>query len=144
MVDSDGDADSDVGSDTDTSTDTDTGTDTSTDPETVVRDYYEYVDAGRYDALVDLFADDIRYERPGQGAITGREELREFYLDGRPLEEGSHEVRDVVVEGDTVAVRGSFSGIQGDENVEFDFADFHEFEDGTIARRYTFTDRDEV
>ncbi|AEH36647.1 nuclear transport factor 2 family protein [Halopiger xanaduensis] len=130
--------------DSDSDTDTDSDATTSADPETVVRDYYEYVDAERYDDLVDLFAEDIRYERPGQGAIAGREELREFYLDGRPLEEGSHEVHDMVVEGSTVAVRGSFAGLQGDERVEFDFADFHEFEDGKIARRYTFTDRDEV
>jgi uncharacterized protein len=114
------------------------------DPETVVRDYYEAVDDERYDGLGALFTEDIRYERPGQGAITGREALREFYLEGRPLEEGSHEVHDIVVDGTTAAVRGSFSGRQGGETVEFGFADFHEFADGKIARRYTFTDRDEV
>ncbi|RKD98399.1 nuclear transport factor 2 family protein [Halopiger aswanensis] len=144
MVDSDSETDTDTDSDAPTGTDSNTSTATSADPESVVRDYYEYVDAERYDDLVDLFADDVRYERPGQGAITGREELREFYLDGRPLEEGSHEVHDIVVEEDTVAVRGSFTGLQGDERVAFDFADFHEFEDGKISRRYTFTDRDEV
>ncbi|MFC4439377.1 MULTISPECIES: nuclear transport factor 2 family protein [Natrialbaceae] len=114
------------------------------DPEAVVRDYYEAVDDERYDDLVELFTEDVRYERPGQGAITGREELREFYLEGRPLEDGAHEVHDVVVDGNTVAVRGSFSGRQGGDTVEFEFADFHEFENGAIARRYTFTDRDEV
>lgn len=115
-----------------------------TDPETVVRNYYDAVDDERYDDLVALFAEDVRYERPGQGAIEGREELREFYLEGRPLEEGSHEVVDLVVEEETVAVRGTFSGRQDGGDVAFAFADFHEFEDGKIARRYSFTDRDEV
>lgn len=113
-------------------------------PESTVRQYYDLVDAEQYDDLVALFADDVRYERPGQGAIEGREALRAFYLDERPLEEGSHEIHDIVVDGKTVAVRGTFSGVQNGETVSFDFADFHEFEDGEIRRRYTFTDRDEV
>jgi ketosteroid isomerase-like protein len=113
-------------------------------PEATVREYYELVDAEQYDDLVALFAENVRYERPGQGAIEGREQLRKFYLDGRPLEDGSHEIHDVVVDGETVAVRGTFSGVQHGETVSFDFADFHEFKDGKIHRRYTFTDRDEV
>ncbi|OIB58459.1 nuclear transport factor 2 family protein [Natrialba sp. SSL1] len=132
---------------TDTDTDTDDArTDPTHDPESIVRDYYDTVDDERYDDLVELFTEDVRYERPGQGAITGREALREFYLEGRPLENGSHEVHDVVVDDqtNTAAVRGSFSGVQHGESVEFGFADFHELEDGRIARRYTFTDRDEV
>jgi len=115
-----------------------------TDPESIVRQYYEFVDAGRYDDLVALFAENIRYERPGQDAIKGRDALREFYESGRPLENGSHEVHDVIVDGTTAAVRGSFTGTQDGERVGFGFADFHELENGTIARRYTFTDRDEV
>lgn len=113
-------------------------------PETTVREYYEFVDAEQYDELVDLFAEDVRYERPGQTTIDGRESLQAFYLEGRPLEDGTHEIHDVVVDGDTVAVRGTFSGAQDDTAVEFDFADFYELVDGTIHRRYTFTDRDEV
>ncbi|EMA44427.1 nuclear transport factor 2 family protein [Halobiforma nitratireducens] len=136
----------------DDTTELDTGADPDSDPdpETMVREYYELVDAEEYDDLVALFTPDVRYERPGQGAIEGREALRRFYETGRPLEEGSHEVHDVVVDssgGDvTVAVRGTFSGRQGEETVEFGFADFHALnaERDAIARRYTFTDRDEV
>lgn len=113
-------------------------------PESAVREYYDLVDAEEYDDLVALFAENVRYERPGQGAIEGRDALREFYLDERPLDEGSHEIHDVVVDGETVAVRGTFSGVQDGDSVSFEFADFHEFEDGEIHRRYTFTDRDEV
>jgi ketosteroid isomerase-like protein len=112
--------------------------------EATVRRYYELVDEGAYDELVELFAEDVRYERPGQSAIEGREALREFYEEGRPLDEGRHELELVVADGATVAVRGRFSGRQGDESVAFAWADFHEFEGDRIARRYTFTDRDEV
>ncbi|WP_224447356.1 nuclear transport factor 2 family protein [Haloprofundus salilacus] len=115
-----------------------------TEPESVVREYYDLVDAGQYDDLVALFNEDVRYERPGQDAIEGRDALLTFYEDGRPLENGSHDVHDVVVDGDTVAVRGTFAGEQNGDAVEFGFADFHVFEGDEIARRYTFTDRDEV
>ena len=113
-------------------------------PKDAVRRYYELVDDGSYDDLVALFAEDVRYERPGAGAIVGREALREFYETGRPLSDGGHAVHDLVVDGDTVAVRGRFEGRQDGAAVDFEFADFHEFVDGVIARRYTFTDRDEV
>lgn len=114
------------------------------DPE-AVRDYYDYVDAEAYEDLYALFADDVVYERPGQAAIEGKAAFREFYESGRPLEEGEHEVVSVVAEGDTVAVRGRFSGVQDGDEVTFGFADFHEFDDeGRIACRYTYTDRDTV
>jgi ketosteroid isomerase-like protein len=112
--------------------------------ESVVRRYYELVDAERYDDLVALFAEDVSYERPGQDPIEGRAALRTFYEEGRPLTDGSHEVHDVVVDGDTIAVRGTFSGRQGGERIGFGFADIHEFDGGEIAQRHSFTDRDEV
>lgn len=110
------------------------------------RRYYDLVDAGDYEALVSLFTADVIYERPGQATIRGRDALREFYETGRPLEDGSHELHSVVHEGDTVAVRGTFDGKQDGERVSIGFVDFHEFDDAgeKIARRYTYTDRDEV
>ena len=42
------------------------------DREATVRRYYELVDEGAYDELVALFAEGVRYERPGQAAIEGR------------------------------------------------------------------------
>lgn len=85
------------------------------------------------------------YHRPGQDTITGKEELREFYERDRPLEDGSHSVYTVIVEGKVAAVQGRFTGIQDGKTVDFGFADFHEFNDkGKIFQRYTYTDRDEV
>ncbi len=110
-----------------------------------VRSYYDHVDAEEYDSLFALFADDVVYERPGQPAIDGMDDFRAFYHEDRPLEDGSHEVDDVVADGDTVAVRGSFSGVQDGTEVSFGFADFHVFDDdGKIGRRYSYTDRDTV
>lgn len=114
--------------------------------EQVARRYYELVDAGEYDALVALFTEDVVYERPGQSTIEGREALRRFYEEERPLSNGEHELHAVVADGrgDTVAVRGTFRGEQDGDTVELGFADFHEFDGESIARRYTYTDRDTV
>ena len=111
----------------------------------VVRSYYESIDAEAYESVFALFDEDIVYERPGQDDIEGIAALREFYLDGRPLTEGSHEVDALVSDGDTVSVRGTFSGLQDGSRVSFGFADFFVFTDaGTVGRRYTYTDRDVV
>ncbi|GAA0252438.1 nuclear transport factor 2 family protein [Haladaptatus pallidirubidus] len=110
-----------------------------------VLSYYDYIDAEAYEDVFSLFADDIVYERPGQQSLSGMEEFREFYLDGRPLEDGEHEIGQVVVGDDTVAVRGRFSGVQNGKRVSFGFSDFHRFDaDGKITERTTYTDRDTV
>lgn len=109
-----------------------------------VHEYYDAVDADRIDDLLDLFADDVVYDRPGQPPIEGKVDLEAFYREDRPLEDGRHAVHDVLVDGSRAAVRGTFSGVQDGERVEFGFADVHVFEDGRIAKRYTYTDRDTV
>jgi hypothetical protein len=40
--------------------------------EATVRRYHELIDEGACDELVELFAEDDRYERPGWAAIEGR------------------------------------------------------------------------
>jgi ketosteroid isomerase-like protein len=113
--------------------------------ESRTRAYYEYVDEEAYEDLFDLFADSIVYERPGQDEIRGMDAFRQFYLAERPLEEGSHTIHDVLVDGDTAAVRGTFSGIQDGSRVEFDFADFLVFDENRkVTHRYTYTDRDSI
>lgn len=111
----------------------------------VVRTYYESIDAEDYEAVFALFDEDIIYERPGQNDIEGMADLKNFYLDERPLADGSHEIHSLTSEDDTVSVRGEFSGVQNGTGVAFGFADFFVFTDaGTIGRRYTYTDRDTV
>lgn len=111
----------------------------------LVRSYYEAIDARDYEQLLSCFDGDVVYDRPGQDAIEGIDDLEAFYREQRPLAAGSHEVHSLVVDGATVAVRGSFAGRQGDRRVEFGFADFFEFTDeGLVGHRYTYTDRDTV
>lgn len=110
-----------------------------------VRRYYDLVDENEVAALVDLFAPDVVYERPGQDRIEGRDELEHFYREGRPLSAGTHEVHRVIEGEDAVATRGTFSGEQDGNAVELGFADVFTFDgEGRILTRYTYTDRDTV
>ncbi|WP_255197613.1 nuclear transport factor 2 family protein [Halorarius litoreus] len=109
------------------------------DPE-AVRSYYEYVDSEAYEALFDLFSPDITYVRSGPRELDGIDELREFYLQERPLR-GEHTVDDLLVDGDRVAVRGRYEGrkLTDGEEITFGFADFLRFDDdGKIVERNTF------
>jgi ketosteroid isomerase-like protein len=112
--------------------------------EETVRSYYDRIDAGDEEGVFELFAEDVTYHRPGQEPIEGMNAFREFYLEGRPLSAGTHEVRQVLVDGDAAAVRGRFTGEQGGEPVGFGFADVHRFEGGKIVERHSYTDRDTV
>ena len=109
-----------------------------------VRSYYDHIDAENYDAVFELFGSDVTYHRPGQRKIDGKADFRSFYLEERPLSDGEHEVHAIITDGDTVAVRGRFTGVQDGDPVELGFADFHRFEAGEIVERHTYTDRDTV
>jgi ketosteroid isomerase-like protein len=108
-----------------------------------VRSYYPLVDSGDFEGLFKLFHPDIVYERGGTKPIQGMEEFRRFYLADRIIRKGQHQLDSVLVDGEWVIVRGSMAGVlKNGESVLIHFADFHQFRDGKIWRRYTyFTDR---
>jgi ketosteroid isomerase-like protein len=108
--------------------------------DTAVRHYYELVDAGDVDGLLDLFAPDAVYHRPGYAPLVGRAELERFYSTDRIIAEGTHALHTVVAAGDKVAAHGEFTGTLKDGNrVTLRFADFFAVrQDGRFARRDTF------
>lgn len=107
----------------------------------VLESYYQYIDSNRYSDLFDLFTEDIVYHRPGAEPIRGMDEFRQFYLEERPLEQGTHEIDAYHSDGNTMSVRGRFAGLLDGEPIEFGFADFHEFNEACeIQRRWTYTD----
>lgn len=113
--------------------------------EETIREYYEYVDSEAYDDLFALFSEDVVYHRPGQESIDGMGEFEEFYREVRAIERGTHTVIDLTVDDDTIAVRGRFSGVLEGQQVEFGFADIHQFNDeGLIEERWTYTDTGRV
>ncbi|GAA2609971.1 nuclear transport factor 2 family protein [Actinomadura fulvescens] len=106
--------------------------------ETLVRSYYDHVDAGHLEALLALFHDDIEYERQGTPTIVGLPALRAFYESGRVIADGAHRLDQVLSGDDWVAVRGRFEGrLRDGEEVRLRFTDWHHVRDGKIIRRET-------
>ena len=111
----------------------------------VLRAYFESIDAGDLESVFDLFADDIEYHRPGFGTYSGIDEFKEFYLEDRPIEDGAHHIDWMLVDDDRIAVRGTFTGRIDGEEVSFGIADFHRFDEtGKIVERWSYTNRGEV
>lgn len=102
--------------------------------------YYRLVDAGDIDSLLQLFAEDTVYRRPGYQPMRGRGKLADFYRGERVIETGAHTLSDVVVQRSHAAVHGEFAGVLKDgREVTVRFADFFVMsEDGLFAERETF------
>jgi ketosteroid isomerase-like protein len=107
---------------------------------TAVQHYYKLVDANDVDGLLDLFAPDAVYHRPGYAPLIGRAELERFYSADRIIAEGTHSLHTVIACDDKVAAHGEFAGTLKDgSQVTLRFADFFAVrEDGRFARRDTF------
>jgi uncharacterized protein len=105
-------------------------------PEDLVRTYYALVDAGRTADLLDLFTDDIVYERQGTPVIKGRAGLSRFYTAERTIAAGTHTLDEVLVGAEWVAVRGRFAGtLNTGEYVDVPFTDWHHIAGEKIDHR---------
>jgi ketosteroid isomerase-like protein len=105
------------------------------DPAQVVERYYDALDAHRYDALADALAPSFVQQRPDR-TFEGRAAFVGFMRDERPVTESTHDLEEVIADGDRVAVRGR---VVDDEEVLFAFADFFALADGQITRLDTYT-----
>lgn len=114
--------------------------------EAVAREYYERVDAADVDGVLDCFAEDAVYHRPGYDPMVGRAALSSFYDGERVIADGRHELDELLVDGRQVAVRGRFVGTLKDGSpARVGFADFFVLgEDHLIRVRHSFFDRPAV
>lgn len=106
------------------------------------RAYYELVDAGDVDGVVDWFAEDGVYHRPGYPPMRGRGALSAFYGGERVIRSGVHTVDAVLVDGLQAAVRGHFDGVLKDGTaVSVGFADLITYDRaGRAVERHSFFD----
>lgn len=113
--------------------------DSKLDPVQTVKRYYQRVDADDVPGLLELFAADAVYRRPGYEPIIGRAALDDFYRNQRVIKSGRHTVATLIRSGDEVAVQGTFSGMLNDgSTTELEFADFYRLSDGVFAERTTY------
>lgn len=108
--------------------------------ETLIRRYYELVDANDVTEMVALFQPEAVYCRPGYPELAGHADITDFYAHQRKFRSGSHSLTAVLDTGARVAVHGRFRGVLHDgSTMELRFADFFEIgDDGRFSRRDTY------
>lgn len=112
---------------------------TAPDPEAVVALYYERVDADDVVGILELFALDAVYRRPGYPPIQGHAALDDFYRHQRVIKSGRHTITRLISSGADVAVQGTFGGTLTDGSVaQLEFADFYRLRDGVFTKRTTY------
>lgn len=106
----------------------------------VVKRYYDLVDANRVEEIVDLFASDGCYRRPGYPAFVGHAALTRFWGEERVIASGTHAIRSLLESDFTVAVQGDFKGVlKSGSNVNIGFADFWRFNrEELVAERESY------
>jgi len=109
-------------------------------PESVVRTYYELVDANSVEDMLALFDDQAIYRRPGYEPLNGKFMLRSFYNSERLIEHGSHQITRMIIQGCSAAVVGCFEGkLKSGSRVNVRFSDFFSVnEKRLIVERDTF------
>lgn len=75
-----------------------------------VQGYYDALDAGDTEAVLDFFSGDVLYMRPGYDRFVGMDKLREYYENSRKLGQGRHILRTIIVEGQQAAAHGTWEG----------------------------------
>jgi steroid delta-isomerase len=110
------------------------------DGETLIRRYYELVDANEVADMVALFQPEATYCRPGYPDLVGHADITRFYARQRKFRSGAHTLTAVLDTGGRVAVHGSFRGeLHDGSTMELRFADFFEIgQDGRFSRRDTY------
>jgi ketosteroid isomerase-like protein len=105
----------------------------------VIRRYFAAIDANDIDAVLDVFHDEVRYERPGYEPIDGKERLRRFFTVERVIASGRHDIEGILVDNDQVSAWGMFTGLSrtGAELSE-GWCDVYRFQSDRIWRRRTY------
>lgn len=104
-----------------------------------IETYYRLVDAEALEEMLDLFADDAVYERPGYEPLRGKPAIEAFYRGDRVIVSGQHTLTNVLVDDARAAVEGSFAGVLRDgQHVEVAFSDFFSLRDGKFVTRHTY------
>lgn len=107
--------------------------------DTLVHDLFDAIDSREFDRLHEVCHPEIVYERPGYEAFSGMERLLRFYRDERIIASGKHHLTAVLVNDTHGACWGRFVGKARDgADLDVEFADTYEIEDGKIRRRKSF------
>jgi ketosteroid isomerase-like protein len=111
----------------------------STATNTLVHDLFRAIDSREFERLREICHPEVTYERPGYEAFSGIDRLLKFYREERVIASGDHLLTAVLVDDAFGACWGRFVGRHRDgSDLDVEFADTYEIEDGRIRRRKSF------
>ena len=106
---------------------------------TLVHDLFRAIDSREFERLREICHPEVTYERPGYEAFHGIDRLLKFYREERIIASGEHRLTAVLVDPSYGACWGRFVGKhRNGEDIDVEFADTYEIEDGRIRRRKSF------
>ncbi|HMD89959.1 MAG TPA: nuclear transport factor 2 family protein [Anaerolineaceae bacterium] len=102
-----------------------------------IRKYFEFANAGKWDAWCDLFTDDMVMDEQLAGHIVGLAALRPMMAGmGQAYAKFQNVLKEIVVEGDQGAVVSHISALAAkypDQPIEADVMNFYRFRDGKFT-----------
>lgn len=105
----------------------------------LVEELFRAVDAGELHRLREVCHPGVVYERPGYETLSGIDSLVRFYRHETVIASGTHRLTAVVVNDAFGACWGHFVGRHRDgSDVDVEFADTYEIEEGKIRRWKSF------
>jgi ketosteroid isomerase-like protein len=108
-------------------------------PTSLVHDLFRAIDTRDFERLREICHPEVTYERPGYEAFVGIERLLKFYREERVIASGEHHLTAVLVDDTHAACWGRFLGVhRNGSDIDVEFADTYEVEDGRIRRRKSF------
>jgi hypothetical protein len=106
---------------------------------TLVHELFQAIDGRDFERLREVCHPDVTYARPGYEAFQGIERLLKFYREERVIASGNHLLRAALINDTHGACWGRFVGTHRDgSDIDVEFADTYELEDGKIRFRKSF------
>lgn len=103
----------------------------------LTRAYYDALDTGDYELLTEVLTPGFVQQRPDR-TFDGRAAFIQFMREDRPATGTSHDLMDVIADGDRVVAHGTL--FDADGNRVFEFVDIftRDTDDGRFTRLDTF------
>lgn len=100
---------------------------------------FSAIDSCDWTMLINIFHQEVVYERPGYESFNGLERVLYFYQEERIVLSGNHFIEGIVVDGAYAACWGCFYGIgKNGDNLSEKYADVYSFQDGKIKTRQSY------
>jgi ketosteroid isomerase-like protein len=107
----------------------------------IVTRYFEYVNSGRWDDYLTLFADDVVMDEQLLGHLEGVDQVRKGIEGLRGNPDFRNRPSEIVVEGDRAMARWHISSpLPNGKQLELDGANFYRIKDGKIVYFANFHD----